>query len=469
MKAKLTFLFALLFSASILVGCDSIFVKYEDKFAQVELSKEQLQNDTYYIKDGTKFISTLEAQSVSVTPSDNISRRILYLGKNQKTVPTLYKGEIIAIASDENRIDKLDVVRYKEIGYSVAAYGLTKDSDGYWCGTTESNVIKNSSLFQHLETNAKSSNIQFISINGTPLNDNIMTDTGMFYGLEYEKPYEFEYYSGTAYCKGTATADIFALEEFEYYQLTDSEITKNGYIEFKMPDDAKSGWYAIDKVHLFKYINEEKGVDASQVDMNVEYYGEEILQEDIYAQKYSVVFDIRLMDVEVKLPYYNDAEVDEKTISAKMYSPDKTFYTMEVDTENNIIYCMLDEAMAGKWTIYVEPKELQLSDVKVVSSEYQQEITKEEHTIVIDEEKINALFEVSYEGNGTIYAILVSPNGETYTMDLDEKNHRLVYSLPYAEIGTYTTNIYHYTDTNVLNVSIEKNTITESEIIVISD
>lgn len=468
MYKKILVIISLLSCLSLVTGCDSIFVKDQNPYEQVELTKDQLEKDIYYIKNGTKFVKTHDTAFVT-TEVDHIERKVLYLSKDLQTVPTLYKGEIIAIASDKNMIDKIDIVRYKELGYSLAAYGLEKDSDGYWCGTKSANIIQKSSLHKHMEDNAASNNIRFVSINNTPLNDTMMTDTGLFYGLEFEKTYAFDYYSGTVFSSGTATADIFALEEFEYYQLTDSEITKNGYVEFKMPDDAKSGWYAINKTHLFKYINKEKGSDIAKIDMNEEYYNEQVLKEDIYAQKYSVTFDLRLMDVEVRLPYHNSDKIDEKTIVAKMYSPDKTFYTMEVDINNNIIYCMLDEAMAGKWTIYVEPKELQLSNVEVISSEYQQEITKEEHIINVDEEKINALFEVQYEGNGTIYGILIAPNGDTYTMTEDKDNHKLIYSLPYAETGTYKLNVYHYTDTNVLNINVEKNTQTSSEIIVVSE
>ena len=335
MKKKLFIVVALLSLTTFITGCDSIFVKDQNPYEQVKVTKEELENDIYYIKDGTKFIQTHQTKFVTVT-IDNIDRKILYLGKDIQTIPTLYKGEILAVASNENMIDKVDVVRYKELGYSLAAYGLVKDHDGYYCGITNGNIIEGSSLYEYMKENAKSQNIRFLSLNDVPLHDNMLTSSGLFYGLEYGKNYTFDYYSGTSFNSGSAVADIFALEEFEYYQLTDSEITKNGYVEFKMPEDAKSGWYAVNNTWLFKYINQEKGIDTADIDMNEEYYSESVLKEDIYAQKYSVTFDVRLMDVEVSLPYYTNDDINENTIVAKLYSPDKTFYSMNVDMDKNI-------------------------------------------------------------------------------------------------------------------------------------
>lgn len=469
-KPIIIFCFILSLSST-LCGCNkTIFVKNTDRFAQVELTKDELKNDKYYIKGGTRFVEVHKPNMGQTTDTDtNRARSLCFLRKDYKKVPTLYKGEIIAIASANTNISSINVIRYKEAGYTIGTYGMEYTSDGYLQGTLQNNVFKYSDLYTYLETNAKSNNIRISSINGEPITENILTTTRLICGLEKDASYQFDYYAGTYFSSGTALADIFALEEYEYYELKDGEDTKNGYIAFTMPKDAKSGWYMIENQGMFRYISDKKGNESEHMDMNQPYYDTDVTQEDVYSQKFSVTFDIRLLNVDVQLPYNSGSIEDETKITGKLVSPDGTTYDMTVNTETKMIECLLNEAMAGKWTIYIQPKELVLQDVKVISSENQQEITEEEHTITIDESASNVNFEITYEGTGKIYAILVNSDNTTCDFILNEKLHKLSYTAPYIDKGNYVIKVYHYTDTNVLTVDKTENSKTDNDIITITE
>lgn len=470
MRLRFLFIIFTIIFCTLLGGCKPIFQQKTDKYLQVELSKNQLKPNIYYIKDGTKFIATYKANTASVKNANGQNQNIVFLTIDYKTVPTLYKNEIIAIASQKTDISDIKLTRYKEIGYTIGSYGLTPDAEGYLSGSLKSNIYINSGMYQYLSSKAKSDQLRIISINNQPVSKEMLTNTGIFNCLEKKASYSFDYYAGTYYSTGTAVADTFMLEEYEYYNLTESYNTKNGYIAFSMPEDAKSGWYYINGSGLFKYVAEEKGINVDSLDMNEPYYSSMELQESIYSQKFSTSFDVRMTNVTLTFDYDAAFKVNsDEPIKGTVYAPDGTAYEMIVDKEKHIISCALDEAMAGKWTVYIQPKALPILDMSIISNEKSQEITEEEFPIVVSDDKVNYRITVSYEGEGTIYAILVDSEGKMNDFMQDSKNKLLIYDASFLKAGSYSLKVYHYTDTNILDVNSEEHTKTNSDIITITE
>lgn len=141
-------------------------------------------------------------------------------------------------------------------------------------GKVSENIYPSSNLYSFFADNAKSQEIRFVNINGEPITADMITTSGILNCMEMGKQYSFDYYAGTYYSTGTATANTLMMEEYEYFHLENPENTKNGYISFSMPEDAKSGWYYISNTNggLFRYIAHEKGVDINSIDMNEPYY-----------------------------------------------------------------------------------------------------------------------------------------------------------------------------------------------------
>ena len=125
--------------------------------------------------------------------------------------------------------------------------------------------------------------------------------------------------------------------------------------------------------------------------------------------------------------------------------------------------------MAGKWTIYIQPKDLVVTDMQVQSNKPEEEITEEDLSLSLTEKKINYRVTVNYEGEGTIYAILVDQNNQTHDFILDNKNHKLSCDVSFLDAGEYTVKVYHYPDTNVLDLFLEEDTKTESDIITVTE
>lgn len=447
-------------------GCKPIFQTKIDKYKQVELTKDQLVNDTFYVKDGTRFVQVYKANKRTATNKSGNYQDLVFLTVDYKTVPTLYKNEILAIPSEKTRVDSISLTRYKELGYSLGFFGLQQDEDGYLTGRLVDNIYNGSNAYGIIE-DGKSEYFRLVSINNENVTKDMLSDTGVFNCLEENGAYEIAYYAGTYFTTDTITANTFTLEEYEYYTITDSSDTKNGYISLRMPEDAKSGWYYIKEAGLFRYVAAEKGIDLASVDMNEPYYSSLEEQQASYSQKFSTTFDTKIKNVTISFDY-EPASAKIEELAGTIFSPDGTNYEMDIDEENHKIYCALEEAMAGKWYIYIRPKEAVITNMEVLSNEEKQEVTEEDFPITIEEGQVHYKIVVSYKGDGEIYAVLVNQDNEIENFEQDTKKRELYYDASYLGSDEYLVKVYHYTDTEIVDVTTQENTVTDSDIITVT-
>lgn len=456
----------------LLTGCTSIIKRETNKYAQVELSKDELKDDVYYIKNGTKFVKAHKADTYTVKSTDTKrDKKIVFLGRDFETVPTLYKGEIIALATKNTKFKKAEVIRYEVIGYTLGMYGLKKNEDtGTLDLNTNNNLAKGSNAINTLKKKTYSADLQIVSINDQPVSESMVNDTGIFNCLEENGLYTVEYYSGSKITSSQLKADMFALQEYEYYEIDEAENTTNGYYALSLPEDAKSGYYYIEGAGMFRYIADKKGTNELAIDMNEPYYTDEYSAEDAYAQRYSVEFDVRMANVTVNLKYDPSSINDVEGIAGKAVSPDDTEYALNVDYEHSLITVSLLEAMAGKWNIYIQPKDISIIDADIVSSANQQEITQETRNFTFEEPQENTQFVVRYDApqaerdkKTEIYALLVFPDGTTQEFEHNQKNKVLTCTVPYINGGDFTVKIYHYTDSEITSVDIEDGDLTYDE------
>jgi len=461
------FLLSIAFTLS---GCKQIFITSKDPFQQIELSKNQLETDMFYVKDGTKFIKVWDADTINLGGGPSGGQTIIPLHEDYRAIPTLYKNEILAIASTNTWVKPPTLTRYQEIGYNIGLYGLTLDKDGYLCGTLNKNVYEKSSLYNYLEAHIPAKEYRIVTINDMPVSSDMITASwsGAFNCMEKGKEYTLEFYAGTYYTSTKAIADIFMLEAFEVHNLSEASNTKNGYLSFEMPETAKSGWYYLNGYGLFRYIAQPKGVDLATIDMNIPYFTTEREKLSMYAQRFSMSVDVRRKNLSMVLQY-EASDVLTEDITGIAYAPDNTKYTLEVIPEEQKIICNLKEAMPGKWDIYIQPKDLSIIKTEIVSNEPTQEITEETRSLVLDKDQTNFYISIDYEGDGEIYAILVGENNEMYQFTTDKKKKIMTYLAPYLKGGKYTITIYHYTDTTPLEMITQENSQTNIDIITVTD
>jgi len=450
-------IFGMLFWLMMLTGCTKkeIFQDADAKYRLEALKDTDLAEDVFYAKDSSKFYEVYMPKG---------EKEIYWLMKDTTLIPSMYKDEIIACASQKSTMNNVSLQRYEYLGYTLGIYGLELDKDGYLCFSVKENTVEGSDA-QDKFWGAKSDNIRIISINDEPVTREMVSDKGIFKGLEKDKEYALTFYSGSYHGKVTIKADIEMLEYMEENQTGKVEITKNGYFALYMPEDLKSGYYMVDKTGFVKYYNYDKGEKKdSETDMNVPSYTSEDELSSAYSQQYVLSVKEVTKNVGVQLTY-NSSQYNDEEISCVLTAPDGSMYNMPASF--GTAYVELSEMMSGRWIVNVSPKDLEIYDLIPISTRKEDEATPEIEEIYITESDREAEFYVNYTGEGDIWGIVTSEDGESQIFTVNAKTKQMQCYYAYLPAGMYTVTVYHYADTNVNEIGINLEAGSQSEEIII--
>lgn len=456
---KTLILFLLLQTVIMLTGCDiQIFEDKNEKGIAKEYKREDLDTDTYYIKDGTSFYEAYKC-SASSSGTDLDYTKCCWLIDDEKMVPTYYKDGLIAWMTN-SRIDEETVVmeRYKDCGYSIGVRGCTFENGLIYFQMSNS-AVKNTSFFKELNE-ADSPNIMIETINGTYVTENMLNDAGIITGMEEGKEYDITYYAGSVYREATITADTHFFQCFEAYKLDEYSKTKNGYISLTVPEDLKSGFYRLDGEVFFRYVADEKGTDLAAIDYNDPYYESEEDQMAVFSQQYVFSLDRITENMSVKADFEPTSVVNTSGIVKMMVtSPDNKRMTVEAYRDDGTISCDIKESTPGEWIVNISPQSMTVSNIEVVSNEDETEATKEELELVMERDMTGLVVTLEYEGEGIVTAQIVNPeNNKSFDMVEDKTTnnkakHKLIYNFPYLAQGSYKVYVYHYPDTKIGELS----------------
>ena len=142
-------------------------------------------------------------------------------------------------------------------------------------------------------------------------------------------------------------------------------------------------------------------------------------------------------------------------IICTLVAPDDTTYDMKV--QDGTAKVSIAEAMAGKWTVNIYPKDLQVLDVGTESSGGTKKATASRKTYNIKKPSSNLQFCAEFEGNGTVWGNVTYEDGTSQDLMVvaqDKKSNtgRLSTTYAYAKKGRYTVTVYHYEDVKVTRI-----------------
>lgn len=471
MLRKLKVVGVLILVAMSMVGCDIvIFEEKIDENTLIDYKVDELENDIYYIKNGTNFNEAYQLESASVNGAG------VYWVRNisKEKVPFYYSNELIAfISTKKNVLDNIALERYECLGSSLGIYGAVFE-DGYITFNTNTSLVKESSIEKELKDLGATS-IRFDTINGTKVSEAMLSSNGCIIGLEENAYYDIEYYAGTYYKTMSIQSDVTMFQDMEEYTLNESntEVTKNGYLSIKLPEDFKSGYYNLNDSGFFLYNGYIKG-EEKEVDYNERYYETKEEQIEAFAQPYSFEIKSAVKDISVQLTYDTSSLKDGEEIVCLMKAPDGTTYDLTKIEDEYKYTCELSQAMGGKWNIFVLPKTLAINGIEVIPNDKKAEAQKEEFPMKLVEDRNNIMFKADFVGEGDITGILTDAQGNTY--DLKRKNNSdmfLTYTAPFMAAGEYTITIYHDSETQVLSVyyvnASEDEQVQETDIITVTE
>ena len=474
-KKVLALTLPLLMSLLILSGCDSEVEIFEDadaKYKPEAVSNTKLSNDVYYVKEGTKFYQVYETKTEGGAGDVDNKRCTYYLGVFERKVPTYYYGELLAYASKSNKIDDVKLERYSDTGYSMGVFGA-KWEDGYITFNLNQDTVKDSDAASKFK-NARSGYIMIESINGQKVTADMLNKAGVFVGFEKNKDYNVSFWAGTYYGEIQVTADTHFFQSYEIFTLEDHEITKNGYIAIRLPQDFKSGYYLIDGQGIFRYIAKEKGADLEAEDYNEQYYTSNEEQLAAFSQQYNFSIETQKLNASI-VATFDTSSIGELTeegaLKMMVTSPDGIKQVFEPDLEEGKFSANYTTLTPGKWIVNISPQSLDVESVEVVDNSATQELTENSYTFNIENETTGIEFYVNYEGEGEVTAQVIGPDGQSHDLEKSRDNIGMLgYIYAWVEAGEYKINVYHYPDTKITEANYglnEKNK--EEEIITVEE
>lgn len=211
-------------------------------------------------------------------------------------IPTVTSRDKLIYVSKTEVPESIVFERFADFGYTIGISNMIKDGGGHYYfeyAVSDENDYKyyiddksDAKQLTELEAIAK---IYLDKVGKIKVNEDSVSEGGTVLGLEKDKKYVCEFYTGTYYQDFMLTANIHSFGSMERFVSYNYEFMHSTFIVIEIPEYFKSGYYFINGVGLFRYVA-DKDADT----YNKEAYDASIDWNDpiiIYDENGEVIFD----------------------------------------------------------------------------------------------------------------------------------------------------------------------------------
>ncbi len=403
MKKAFTLILLTTIMLAVLSGCGEEAVTKNTNSSNEYL--RELENGKFYVlhKDQTfeevYFGQATYSEGNIVTTPD--PKRVMWYKDDYKKIPTLLAGDSLIYYTTDAFKEKFTFERFKDYGYTIGLCGLKKTDSGRYKISTK---VEDKCTYPKGDTdvilNYSNDYVIIDKIGGIDLRDDnletsdliesgLITRSGTLKGLDCGKTYDAEIYEGTVKHTGLVfTADVHAFGSMEVTETKNFTFKEEeNIIIIQIPEFFNSGYYAINGVGMFRYVN--GGSYSDNTNFNME----------------------------------NDAPKDD---------PSNMTHTIKLSDNNHIATESTStlEEMVSKDEELANTDDVSTTSFTVESSGY--------ITINVTFDLANGLEEA--DGMPDVTGILTLPSGRSLKMKQDDNGLHL--SLKAEELGEYTITYY---------------------------
>lgn len=247
---------------------------------------DSLAPGCFYVKSGDSFYrlpledcnfdpkqEILSTDDTSNGRTDPDSNRLLDFVHRDSAIPTLYKNDLLIYVSD-GTISFFTWERYLDYGYSIGLSGLEyTDAEKILSGNNTVAAV-GSSIEAAVSSVSLPENVRLTvdKINGTAITAQFLNDGGIITGMSKGVTANIDFYAGTQHIPLTASADTRYFKSFELYKTDKYALSTDGYAIIDIPMYFKSGYYLINNSGFVKFLNVDRGIDESGIDLEIPYY-----------------------------------------------------------------------------------------------------------------------------------------------------------------------------------------------------
>ena len=258
----------------------------EDILSAVSLN--DLKPGHFYVRSGDSFYLlpvedcnfdptrlALSTDNKETGMTNQAENRLLGFVHKDMAIPTLYKNDQMIYVSDGS-VSTFTWERFRDCGYSIGFFGLALSESGKIKSVSQTVCSEGSTLKTTLETLGISKDVDVTvdAVNGTTLSPQYLNSAGIITGMSKDAAANVDLYLGTQHTPISVTADTKYYQSFELYQTAKYTLSTEGYAIIEVPAYFRSGYYLINNMGFVKFLNVDRGVDESGIDLNSAYYYE---------------------------------------------------------------------------------------------------------------------------------------------------------------------------------------------------
>lgn len=185
--------------------------------------------------------SSVDSQIPTVTSSD----RLIYVSKTEVPEAIIFE-------------------RFADYGYTIGVSNMIADAGGHYY--IEYAVSDEEDYKYYLDITSDAAQLTELEIvtklyldkvGDLKVDEESVSDGGTVLGLEKDKQYVCEFYTGTYYQDFLLTANIHSFSSMERFVSYDYEFMHSTFIVIEIPEYFTSGYYFINGVGLFRYVDDE--------------------------------------------------------------------------------------------------------------------------------------------------------------------------------------------------------------------
>ncbi len=346
--------------------------KDKNKVEAIE-NMDELKDGRFYVYKGKKYYPVYMKNSSFETSDDNINtsqndNRTLYFNDDWENIPTLYEGDSLIYYTAENLNETFVIERFEDFGYSVGLSNLERlESGRYAFSTVKEDKDSSSGKNPYINPNSNASQLFEIeqtqviidNIGGAQLRSGNISRGGVIIGLEKDKYYDTDVYTGSIMKKYDLKADTRMLTSMEIYSITDYTFLRSKILKINLPEYFNSGYYMVNGQGIFRYVAGKEYTDKTDFNIPNE------VPEDDNEETTEEEKDINATNSVIKEPFTINEETDvvinftygAATGNYQIADPivkvigSESAYTFSEDDENSLI--LKAHLKAGQYTLEI--------------------------------------------------------------------------------------------------------------------
>lgn len=254
----------------------------EETEKQQVMSIEDLEEDCYYVwhnpENGDIQEDLMNAKDMNVftvcprgvinwDKNNYVNHTVWFTSDNDNEIPTFFYGdELLYISSSTVPYEGIEWEHFGDYGYTIGVANLEGDNSGHYHITNSEGKGYDGYIFPdsdagELNQYADISELFLDKITcstaaAVEVRENQVSDGGTVIGLEKDKKYVAEWYTGTFYQDYEMQANAHTFCSLETFHTYDYEFLHSNCISIKIPEWFKTGYYYVGGAGLFRYVSQ---------------------------------------------------------------------------------------------------------------------------------------------------------------------------------------------------------------------